>query len=68
LYRIASGVAYAAGSWIRRTKLGRSAGKRHGDRNDSVKTIEREGSSAMKILYGVVGEGLGHAMRSRVIL
>ena len=22
----------------------------------------------MKILYGVVGEGLGHAMRSRVVL
>ena len=22
----------------------------------------------MKILYGVVGEGMGHAMRSRVIL
>src|SRR3954447_5576898 len=27
-----------------------------------------EGRSAMKILYGVVGEGMGHAMRSRVIL
>src|SRR6188508_485086 len=25
-------------------------------------------SSPMKILYGVVGEGMGHAMRSRVIL
>ena len=23
---------------------------------------------AMKILYGVVGEGMGHAMRSRVVL
>jgi hypothetical protein len=25
-------------------------------------------SAAMKILYGVVGEGMGHAMRSRVVL
>src|SRR5687768_10331415 len=24
--------------------------------------------SAMRILYGVVGEGMGHAMRSRVVL
>src|SRR6185503_16142439 len=24
--------------------------------------------AAMKILYGVVGEGMGHAMRSRVVL
>jgi len=23
---------------------------------------------AMRILYGVVGEGMGHAMRSRVVL
>ena len=28
----------------------------------------RLSSGAMKILYGVVGEGMGHAMRSRVVL
>ncbi len=34
--------------------------------NDTLAASSAE--ETMKILYGVVGEGMGHAMRSRVIL
>src|SRR5205085_6786686 len=52
-----------------RSPPGRTAGRRRTAAGSSSSSLrDRRYTARMRILYGVVGEGMGHAMRSRVIL